>query len=85
MSWVEMWKAYEIVREAIKPATIDKLGWTTSAEHNAFRASANRPDVSGEKARHARMAGPAPRTRMTEGEGRELVIRFVNRWLDSLI
>lgn len=57
LGWVEMWKVYEVVRDNIKPSDIVALGWFTRAEVSGFGAGANRPDVSGTSARHARMGG----------------------------
>lgn len=84
LGWVEMYKVYEIIKASVRPRTIEQLGWTTAADDSAFRASANRPDVSGAGARHSRMPSGTPRHRMTEIEGRQFLSRLVTTWLDSL-
>lgn len=62
LDWAVMWKIYEIIRsdvggqEALFSA---KLAEKTAVK--AFTASANRPDVSGPSARHARLPGGRPR------------------------
>jgi hypothetical protein len=80
--WVELYKVFEIVRS--KVSRLDKKGWVTSAEISAFTASANRPDVSGAQARHARMPGGRPKGTMTLVEARQMIGVLVTAWLDSL-
>jgi hypothetical protein len=84
LGWVELWKVYEIVWESVKPARIERLAWMP-AEHSTFGASANRPDISGASARHARMGGSPPKHRMTLTEGRQFVSQLVTAWLNSLL
>ena len=85
LSWVALYKLFEIIRDNVKPHTLDGLGWTTKNELSAFTASANRPDLSGIDARHARMAGiNPPKVSMTLSEGRRFMIRVVNSWLVDL-
>jgi hypothetical protein len=80
--WVELYKVFEIVRS--KVSRLEKKGWVTSAEISAFTASANRPDVSGAQARHARMPGGRPKGTMTLIEARQMISILVTAWLDSL-
>jgi hypothetical protein len=49
-----------------------------------FKASANREEVSGELARHARYKGDAPVNTMTLPEARQFISGLVTRWLDWL-
>lgn len=84
LGWAEMYKVYEIVRDNARPSTIADVGWASSAECKAFGAAANRPDVSGPNARHARMSGGPPQHRMTEEEGRHFISKIVTAWLGSL-
>ncbi|MBM7784901.1 hypothetical protein [Tenggerimyces flavus] len=84
LGWVELYKVHEIIRDSIGKAQLQHLAGTTPTMHSAFTASANRPDVSGSRARHARMGGSPPKHSMTEGEGRDFVSRLVTAWLDSL-
>lgn len=58
--WVELYKVYEIIRDNLRPDTIEGSGWATRTELSAFTASANRSDVSGTDARHARQSGGPP-------------------------
>jgi hypothetical protein len=56
--------------------------WATDKEDSAFTASANRPDVSGEAARHAVPQSPEPpKATMTINEGREFISALVAQWM----
>ncbi|WP_203708465.1 hypothetical protein [Asanoa iriomotensis] len=83
LGWVELYKVFEIVRHAVKPADLAAVGLATKDELSAFGASANRPDVSGQDARHSRMSGPHPKRTMTIGEGRAFVGALMTAWIDS--
>ena len=85
LGWMELYKIYEVVREAVKPRRITELGWWRKSEESAFTGSANRPDVSGLEARHARVPGDAPRSRISLVEGRAQISRLVTLWIDSLV
>jgi hypothetical protein len=84
LGWVELFKVFEIVRDAVKPARLDRSGLATKEQVSAFTASANRPDVSGQEARHARMGGGPPQRMMTVSEGHEFIGNLVRAWIDSL-
>jgi len=83
--WVELYKVFEIVRDSVgglKP--LERQGWVTAAALDAFTASANRPDISGAQARHARTSPKPPRKRtMTLIEARQMIGVLVTAWLDS--
>jgi hypothetical protein len=77
-------KVFEIVRDSVKPNTLDKVGLASADDLSAFGASANRPDVSGAEARHARMSGGLPKHHMSLPEGRQFISDLVRAWIDSL-
>jgi hypothetical protein len=76
-------KVYEIVRDDVKPRSISDLGWASEGEIKAFTGSANRPDVSGAHARHARLPGGPPRRQMSQDEAEAFIGRLVTSWIDS--
>jgi hypothetical protein len=84
LGWVELYKVHEIIRDGIKPKKLPELGWATKADDSAFTASANRADVSGTDARHARNSGETPTHTELLAEGRPFVSKLVIKWLDSL-
>ena len=84
LGFVELFKVHEIIVNSTKPKKIHKLGWATKSDDSAFTGSANRPDVSGRAARHARLPGLPPKRTMTLAEGRSYVSDLATIWLDSL-
>jgi hypothetical protein len=84
LGWDDLWKLFEIIREAVKPGTIITLGWTTAADLDSFKESANLPAVSGKDARHARRREQPQHRKMPITEGRSFVSDLVSKWLDSL-
>jgi hypothetical protein len=53
--WAELYKVYEILLDSVHG--FSRRGWVTRDQIRAFRASANRSEVSGDLARHARLKG----------------------------
>lgn len=84
LGWGQLYKVHEIIRTAIEPKKIHELGWSTRNRDSAFTGSANRADVSGEEARHARNSGQPPAQTMSLAEGRTYISELVKSWLDSL-
>jgi hypothetical protein len=84
LGWVELYKVHEVIRDAIQPKKTYELGWATKADDSAFTGSANRADVSGDEARHARNSGPPPTRTMSLAEGRSYISDLVMKWLDLL-
>jgi hypothetical protein len=63
----------------------DKSRLATKDEISAFTCSANRPDVGGLGARHARINGGLPKQTMTELQAREFIGRLLCAWMDALV
>jgi hypothetical protein len=80
--WFELFKVFEIINDNAGGCV--KRGWLSRNQASVFKASANREEVSGELARHARYKGDAPVNTMTLPEARQLISGLVTRWLDSL-
>lgn len=84
LGWVELYKVHEIIRDTIQSKKIHELGWADKGDDSAFTASANRADVSGDHARHARNSGLPPTRTMSIVEGRSYISDLVTKWLGSL-
>jgi hypothetical protein len=83
-NWDELFKVHEIIQDSIN-GSIPKMGWASQADDDAFGPSANRRDVSGKDARHARKEKrPPPKRTMTIEDGRRYIIEIVAKWLDWL-
>jgi hypothetical protein len=80
--WAELYKVHEILLDNV-PGFYQR-GWVTRDQIGTFTGSANRREVSGDLARHARLKGDPPRRTMTLGEARQLIGALVTRWLDWL-
>jgi hypothetical protein len=84
-TWIDLYKVHEIIRDAMGgQASLINSGWVTRDDLSAFTASANRPDVTGADARHARMGGGPPKRTMQIAEARDFIGRLLTTWLDSL-
>jgi hypothetical protein len=84
LDWIDLYKVYEVIKHDVGGEVgITRAGWANASEISAFGASANRPDVSGDQARHARLPGSPPKRTMSLPEARQLVQRLVKGWLDS--
>jgi hypothetical protein len=83
LDWIDLYKVYEIVREEGGGIEgVEKKGWATKRKQSAFTASANRKDVSGDDARHARSQSPkTPRETMTIHEARVFIRGLAVDWL----
>ncbi|MEU1535482.1 hypothetical protein [Streptomyces fagopyri] len=85
MTWVDLYKVYEVVRHnAGSDAALKAKAWVPESDISAFTGSANRPDVSGSEARHARLPGSSPKRTMTLAEGEAFIRKLVVAWWDSL-
>jgi hypothetical protein len=87
-NWDDLWKVYETIRKAVggTNALVNQLQWITEGDKEAFRESANNPDVSGDDARHAIPTSPTPPTRtMTIDEGRAFINDLIAKWTDWVI
>jgi len=85
LDWVTLYKLFEIVKHDVGGANaIAHAGWATNAQLSAFTASANRPDVSGDGARHARLPGGPPKKVLALADARQLVQHLVKSWLDAM-
>lgn len=87
-NWDGLWKVYETIRKDAggTNALVNQLQWITEGDKEAFRESANNPDVSGDDARHAIPTSPIPSSRtMTIDEGRAFINDLIAKWTDWVI
>lgn len=85
LDWYDLYKLYEIVRDDVGgESDLKAKGWAPWSEIKTFTESANRREISGDDARHARLSGAPSGRSMTIGDGRELVRRLIASWLGSL-
>lgn len=79
-----LYKIFEVIRDDMGGGTgLTNSGLSDMKPMSAFTATANRPDVSGTEARHARMSGSPPRTAMTVDEARAYIRDLADRWIQT--
>jgi hypothetical protein len=85
LSWFNLWKAFEAIREPNHgaPSLVTK-GWTRATEVGRFRETANSYSAVGDEARHALLGKPPPQNPMTLYEAEEFVRGLLSRWVASL-
>lgn len=86
LGWAELYKVFEIVEHELGGLNaLVATGWTTRRMANNFTLSANRRDVSGDGARHARNAGrkPSADRSMTLDNGTDYIRDLTRSWLVS--
>lgn len=82
LAWFFMYKVFEILRESVGgEKALATSGLMTQKEISAFKASANRPDASGEAARHARMNGDPAKQTMSPADAKSWLLAATKRWL----
>jgi len=89
LGWIELFKAFEIIHDAVSGGrkgnqTLVATLNIPKSEIKRFTGSANRPDVSGSDARHARQSGEPPKQSMTLPDGRDFIRNLAGRWLDTI-
>jgi hypothetical protein len=86
MSWFNLWKSYEAIRDAnggTAPSLVAK-GWMTDEEVERFRETANTYAAVGDAARHAKLGEAPPPNPMGLEEGEDCVRALLHRWVNRL-
>jgi hypothetical protein len=85
LTWFDLWKAFEVIREACgSEKAITTNGWTTPEEIDRFKRTANSYYAVGDDARHALLTPKPAAHPMTLDEADEFVRRLLARWVDGL-
>ena len=81
VDWGELYKAYEVLKDAAGGSNgLSRRTGVSKRRLKAFTGSANHPAISGTDGRHARPSGPPPKDTMTIEEARALVNLLVSSW-----
>jgi hypothetical protein len=84
LSWSNLWKFYESIRDANNGAPrLVVMGWTSQPELDRFRRTANTYSAVGDEARHAILGEKSPPTPMSLEEAEDYIRGMLARWLDS--
>ena len=85
LDWSDLYKVFEIIRHVVGDEdTIKASGWASHREINTFSESADRREISGSDARHARLPGSPSGRAMSLREARDFMFDLAKKWLDSL-
>lgn len=81
LDWMILYKMFELLRASAggPKAFLQKTGLTKS-QLSRFTESANRPDVSGDQARHAVVQGNSSGNGMTLEEGISFILKAMRSW-----
>jgi hypothetical protein len=83
--WVNLYKAYEIVNDAVHGKhEMVRRGWVSKESINSFTQTAQSRKALGDDARHASVKFNPPKTPMTINEAKTIIGTLLQRWLESL-
>jgi hypothetical protein len=83
--WVSLYKAYEIVRDAVHgEQPIIRRGWLTEKARKRFTWTAQSREALGDEARHASRMYRPPKEPMSIHEARAIIADLLQQWIDSL-
>ena len=82
LSWVNLYRLYEIVRDDIGgEKAIVSRGWCQPEDLRLFRWTANHPEASGDAARHGSRSESAPKQPMELSQAQTIIKTMVQKWL----
>ena len=85
LDWSDLYKVFEIIRHVVGDEdTIKGQRVGIPQKINTFRESADRREISGSDARHARLPGSPSGRAMSLREARDFMFDLAKKWLDSL-
>ncbi|MGD0408872.1 MAG: hypothetical protein ABSB34_07780 [Candidatus Limnocylindrales bacterium] len=85
LSWFNLWKAFEPIRDANGGAAgLVARGWTSEPDIDRFRKTANTYAAVGDAARHAILAAAPPPNPIGLEQAEDYVRAILTRWVDSL-
>jgi len=82
-SWVNLYKAYEIVRDAVGGETmLRQLKWVSNSVLTRFTRTCQSPKVLGVEARHGVEVGSPPSNPMRLSEAKRLIADLICKWIE---
>jgi len=85
-SWVSLYSAYEIVRDAVGgERSLRQLNWVSGSLLTRFTRTAQSPTVLGIEARHGVEVGSPPSDPMHLPKAKRLVADLICRWIELLM
>lgn len=81
--WINLYKAFEIVRDEVGKEGIIKQGWLTEKTYSRFTLTAQSSESIGDDARHASQKYKPHKEPMTITEAKLTIRQLVQKWIDS--
>lgn len=82
LSWVELYRVYEVVEDDVGQSTIVAEGWASQKKIDLFTRTANSVSTAGDEARHGKERTQPPKKPMKVSEARRLIDRILKGWLE---
>jgi len=85
-SWASLYKAYEIVRDAVGgERRLYQLQWVSTALLTRFTRTCQSPRVLGAEARHGVEVGVPPSNPVSHTEAKRIIADLIRNWSDVLL
>ena len=85
-SWVSLYKAYEVVRDAVGgERRLRQLNWISASLLTRFTRTAQSPKALGTEARHGVEVGMPPSNPLTDAEAKRIITDLIGSWLKFLL
>jgi|LGVF01.1.fsa_nt_gb hypothetical protein len=83
LSWVELYRIYEVVEGDVARSHIVASGWVKDSEIRRFKHTANSVGACGDQARHGKENTQPPKNTMSLSQAKSLIDRLLKAWIAS--
>lgn len=83
LSWVELYRIYEVIEGDVGKRHIVASGWSTETEISQFKHTANSVAASGDSASHGKETTQPPKDPMSLKQGRAFIDALLKSWIAS--
>jgi hypothetical protein len=83
LSWVELYRIYEVVEGDVGRSHIVASGWVKDSEIRRFKHTANSVGACGDQARHGKESTQPPKNPMSLSQAKSLIDRLLKAWIGS--
>jgi hypothetical protein len=83
LSWVELYRIYEVVEGGVGRPHIVASGWVKDPEIRRFKHTANSVGACGDQARHGKESTQPPKNPMSLSQAKSLIDRLLKAWIAS--
>jgi len=83
LSWVDLYRIYEVVEGDVGRSHIVASGWVKDSEISRFKHTANSVAASGDQARHGKESTQPPKNPMSLSQAKTLIDGLLKAWITS--